>query len=47
MGIPDHLTCLLINLYISQEATVRIGHGMVDRFKVEKGVRLHTVILLI
>ena len=32
MGIPDHLTCLLRNLYAGQEATVRIGHGMTDWF---------------
>ena len=38
MGIPDHLTCLLRNLYASQEATVRIGHGT-DWFQIEKGVR--------
>ena len=39
MGIPDHLTCFLSNLCAVQEATVRIGHGTVDRFKIEKGVR--------
>ena len=39
MGIPDHLTCLLRNLYASQEATVRTGHGTMDWFKTEKGVR--------
>ena len=39
MGIPDHLTCLLRNLYVGQEATVRIGHGTTDWFKVGKGVR--------
>ena len=33
MGIPDHLTCLLRNLYAGLEATVRIGHGTTDRFK--------------
>ena len=38
MGIPDHLTCLLRNLYVDQEATVRIGHGTVDWFKIGKGV---------
>ena len=38
MGIPDHLTCLLRNLYASQEATVRTGHGTMDWFKTEKGV---------
>ena len=39
MGIPDHLTCLLRNLYAGQEATVRTGHGTTDWFKIEKGVR--------
>ena len=38
MGIPDHLTCLLRNLTIDQEATVRNGHGTVDWFKIRKGV---------
>ena len=39
MGIPDHLTCLLRNLYAGQEATVRTGHGTADWFQVGKGVR--------
>ena len=39
MGIPDHLICLLRNLYASQEATVRTGHGTTDWFQVGKGVR--------
>ena len=39
MGIPDHLTCLLRNLYTGQEATVRIGHGTTDWFQIGKGVR--------
>ena len=39
MGIPDHLTCLLRNLYAGQEATVRTGHGTTDRFQIGKGVR--------
>ena len=39
MGIPDHLTCLLRNLYVGQEAAVRIGHGTADWFQVGKGVR--------
>ena len=39
MGIPDHLTCLLKNLYAGQEATVRTGHGTPDRFQTGKGVR--------
>ena len=38
MGIPDHLTCLLRNLYLSQEATVRTGHGTLDWFQIGKGV---------
>ena len=38
MGIPDHLTCLLRNLYAGQEATVRIGHGTTDWFLIKKGV---------
>ena len=36
MGIPDHLICLLSNLYASQEATVRIGHGTTDWFQIGK-----------
>ena len=39
MGIPDHLICLLRNLYASQEATVRNGHGTTDWFQIGKGVR--------
>ena len=39
MGIPDHLTCLLRNLYAGQEATVRIGHGATHWFQIGKGVR--------
>ena len=39
MGIPDHLTCLLRNLYGGQEATVRTGHGTTDWFQIGKGVR--------
>ena len=38
MGIPDHLTCLLRNLYADQEATVRTGHGPTDGFQIKKGV---------
>ena len=38
MGIPDHLTCLLRNLYAGQEATVRTGHGTTDLFQIGKGV---------
>ena len=39
MGIPDHLTCLLRNLYAGQEATVRTGHGTADWFQTGKGIR--------
>ena len=38
MGIPDHLTCLLRNLYAGQEATVRTGHGTTDWFQIRKEV---------
>ena len=38
MGIPDHLTCLLRNLYAGQEATVRTGHGTTDWFQIGKGI---------
>ena len=38
MGIPEHLTCLLRNLYAGQEATIRIGHGTTDWFQTGKGV---------
>ena len=44
MGIPDHLTCLLRNLYAGQEATVRTGHGTTDWFQIAKGV--HQVCIL-
>ena len=39
MGMPDHMTCLLRNLYEGQEAIVRIGHGTTDWFQIGKGVR--------
>ena len=38
MGIPDHLSCLLRNLYVGQEAKVRTGHGATDWFQIGKGV---------
>ena len=38
MGIPDHLTCILRNLYAGQEATVKTGHGTTDWFQIRKGV---------
>ena len=44
MGIPDHLTCLLRNLYAGQETTVRTGHGTIDRFQIGKGI--HQVCIL-
>ena len=45
MRIPDHLTCLLRNLYAGQEATVRTGHGTTDWFQIRKGVCQGTCIL--
>ena len=45
MGIPDHLTCLLRNLYTGQEATVRTGHGTTDWFQIAKGVCQGCVLL--
>ena len=44
MGIPDHLTCLLRNLYAGQEATVRTGHGTEDWFQIGKGVRQGSIL---
>ena len=44
MGIPDHLTCLLRNLYEGQEATVRSGHGTRDWFQIGKGVRQGSIL---
>ena len=46
-GIPDHLTCLLRNLYAGQEATVRTGHGTTDWFQIGKGVHQGGITLLI
>ena len=46
MGIPDHLTCLLKNLYAGQEATVRTGHGTTDWFKIGKGVHQGCILSL-
>ena len=46
MGIPDHLTCLLRNLYAGQEATVRTGHGTTDGFQTGKGVRQGCILSL-
>ena len=39
MGIPDHLICLLRNLFAAQDGTARIGHGTIDRFQIGKGIR--------
>ena len=44
MGIPDHFTCLLRNLYAGQEATLRAGHETTDWFKVGKGVQLDCIL---
>ena len=44
MGIPDHLTCLLRNLYAAQETTVRTRHGTMDWFKIGKGVHQGCII---
>uniref|UniRef100_A0A4W2DBB7 RNA-directed DNA polymerase n=1 Tax=Bos indicus x Bos taurus TaxID=30522 RepID=A0A4W2DBB7_BOBOX len=46
MGIPDHLTCLLKNLYAGQEATVRIGHGTTDWFQISKGIHQSCILSL-
>ena len=46
MGIPDHLTCLLRNLYAGQEATVRPGHGTTDWFQIGRGVRQGCILSL-
>ena len=46
MGTPDHLTCLLRNLYAGQEATVRIGHGTTDWFQIGKGPHQDSILLL-
>ena len=46
MGTPDHLTCLLRNLYAGQEATVRTGHETIDWFQIGKGVRQGCILSL-
>ena len=46
MGIPDHLTCLLRNLYAGQEATARTGHGTTDWFQIGKGVHQGCILSL-
>ena len=46
MGIPDHLTCLLRNLYAGQEAIVRTGHGTTDWFQIGNGVRQGCILSL-
>ena len=45
MGIPEHLSCLLRNLYAGQEATVRTGHGITDWFQIVKGVLQGCILL--
>ena len=45
MGIPDHLTCFLRNLYVGQEATVRTGHGTIDWLQIGKGVHQGCIFL--
>ena len=45
MGIPGHPTCLLRNLYAGQEAILRTGHGTIDYFQIEKGVRQGCILL--
>ena len=47
MGIPDHLTCLLRNLYAGQEATVRTGHGTMDWFRTGKGLHQGCIVTLL
>ena len=44
MGTPDHLTCLLRNIYAGQEATVRTGHGTTDWFQIGKGVHQNCIL---
>ena len=46
MGMPDHVTCLLRNLYAGQEATARTGHGTTDLFQIGKGVRQGCILSL-
>ena len=46
MGIPDYLACLLGNLYVGQEATVRTGHGTMDWFQIGKGVHQSCILSL-
>ena len=46
MGLPDHLTCLLRNLYAGQETTDRTGHGTEDWFQIRKGVRQGCILSL-
>ena len=45
MGIPEHLTCVLRNLFVEQEATIRTKHETMDWFKIEKGVRQGSILL--
>ena len=47
MGVPEHLTCLLKNLYAGQEATVRTRHGLTGWFQIGKGVRQDYILTLL
>ena len=47
MGIPDHCTCLLRNLYAGQEATIRTGHGTMDWFQIGKGVHQYIILYIV
>ena len=47
MGIPDHLTCLLRNLYAGEEATIRTGHGTMDWFRTGKGLHQGCIVTLL
>ena len=46
MGIPDHLTCFLRNLYAGEQATVRTGHGTIDWFQIGKGIHQDCILSL-
>ena len=46
-GVPDHLTCLLRNLYVGQEATLRTRHGIMDWFKIGKGVHQDCIVVVV
>ena len=46
-GVPDHLTCLLRNLYVGQEATIRTRHGIMDWFKIGKGAHQDCIVVVV